>query len=117
MNNTLRKEWIAALRSGDYKQTTGWLQKAGGFCCLGIACEVYMKNFPDRVETLADLSYHTVGYSFDALPFVSASLPTGIDLEFGLDTLEARKLMNMNDIEKLSFNEIADYLESKDEEV
>lgn len=40
-----RHEWIAALRSGDYKQTTGKLKSKEdddgehGYCCLGVACD------------------------------------------------------------------------------
>lgn len=34
----LLKKWLKALRSGEYKQTTGTLYnpKTGGFCCLGV---------------------------------------------------------------------------------
>jgi len=35
-----RKLWAEALESGEYEQTTEWLQGDGGFCCLGVACEV-----------------------------------------------------------------------------
>jgi hypothetical protein len=43
-----RSLWIEALRSGDYKQCTGYLQSIReehgiGYCCLGVACEVYIK--------------------------------------------------------------------------
>jgi hypothetical protein len=37
--------WASALRSGRYQQATGALRKDDGFCCLGVACEVY------RLET------------------------------------------------------------------
>lgn len=33
--------WLRALRSGEYKQTRGKLKDlSGGYCCLGVACEV-----------------------------------------------------------------------------
>lgn len=32
--------WTTALRSGDYAQGTGALQKQGKFCCLGVICDV-----------------------------------------------------------------------------
>jgi len=35
-----RTLWAEALESGEYEQTTEWLQGDGGFCCLGVACEV-----------------------------------------------------------------------------
>jgi len=33
-----------ALRSGDYKQGRGSLQNRDGFCCLGVACDVFQKT-------------------------------------------------------------------------
>jgi len=39
-----KKAWVKALRSGEYKQTQGNLQARGGFCCLGVACDLYAKE-------------------------------------------------------------------------
>jgi hypothetical protein len=39
-----RKLWVEALRSGEYTQCTKRLAKPNGYCCLGVACEVFMKN-------------------------------------------------------------------------
>lgn len=43
MNKRIKKLWVSALRSGEYKQTGGVLKSAGKprFCCLGVLCEVY----------------------------------------------------------------------------
>jgi hypothetical protein len=35
-----RAKWVAALRSGDYKQVEGRLLDKGRYCCLGVACRV-----------------------------------------------------------------------------
>jgi hypothetical protein len=35
-----RKDWLAALRSGKYKQGKIRLRYGDNYCCLGIACEV-----------------------------------------------------------------------------
>lgn len=35
-----RQEWLAALRSGTYSQTKGYLRTDEGYCCLGVACDV-----------------------------------------------------------------------------
>ena len=45
-----RAEWVAALRSGEYKQIRGQLVDDTGFCCLGVACEVYMRYHPLKVK-------------------------------------------------------------------
>ena len=34
------QKWIAALRSGKYKQTRGYLKDVNGFCCLGVASDI-----------------------------------------------------------------------------
>src|SRR2546423_13169889 len=49
---TINKEnmrlWVAALRSGEYKQGTGTLERTVDgetrHCCLGVACRVAMNN-------------------------------------------------------------------------
>ena len=35
-----RREWVEALRSGDYQQGQGALLTGDRFCCLGVACEI-----------------------------------------------------------------------------
>lgn len=34
------KKWVAALRSGTYKQTKGYLRVNDAMCCLGVACDL-----------------------------------------------------------------------------
>ena len=36
------RKWIKALRSGKYKQGKASLQSAEGFCCLGVACDIFI---------------------------------------------------------------------------
>jgi hypothetical protein len=48
MKKTIRNQWVAALRSGDYRQIKGNLHQQGGetldlpagFCCLGVLCDL-----------------------------------------------------------------------------
>ena len=42
MNSEIKKRWIAALRSGEYKQTTHQLKKHKNFCCLGVLTDLYL---------------------------------------------------------------------------
>lgn len=44
MNPEVKARWVAALRSGEYKQTTGCLSRADGFCCLGVLCDLHAKE-------------------------------------------------------------------------
>ncbi len=53
MKPAIAKKWIEALRSGKYKQTKGTLKDETGFCCLGVLCDLHVKNewgglFEDR---------------------------------------------------------------------
>lgn len=41
---SLKDEWIIALRSNKYDQTTSHLRDAYGYCCLGVACDIGTKK-------------------------------------------------------------------------
>lgn len=43
--NRVAKKWVAALRSGKYKQGKGALHRKNGdkFCCLGVLCNLAVK--------------------------------------------------------------------------
>ena len=43
MNAEVKKQWVEALRSGEYKQTQGHLRKDGQYCCLGVLCDLHAK--------------------------------------------------------------------------
>ena len=43
----IKQLWLAALRSGDYKQTTGFLREAdNSMCCLGVLCNLHAQAHP-----------------------------------------------------------------------
>jgi len=45
MNPAVKAKWLAALRSGKYKQGTGTLRdEFDNFCCLGVLCDVAVKS-------------------------------------------------------------------------
>lgn len=48
MNPTVKAAWIAALRSGEYKQGYGKLRTNYStekeYCCLGVLCDLYIKT-------------------------------------------------------------------------
>lgn len=45
MNKELKTKWIAALRSGEYKQGTNVLRDEDNrFCCLGVLCDLMIKE-------------------------------------------------------------------------
>lgn len=44
MDATIKDKWIAALTSGEYRQTRNSLQFGGGYCCLGVLCDLAAKE-------------------------------------------------------------------------
>jgi len=49
------RKWVDALRSGEFRQTTGCLNTGeNNRCCLGVACDVYMRE-TGRGEWLDDI--------------------------------------------------------------
>jgi len=41
MDPAAKKRWVDALLSGEYKQATSALRTSKGFCCLGVAADVF----------------------------------------------------------------------------
>lgn len=97
--------WIAALRSGEYKQGTGRLQSETGYCCLGVACKVLI---PDDKLKLKDNGFLNGGY-----PLSQPNTPRWlkhINDDFYRKT--DGYLDDLNDKGRLTFNDIADLLEA-----
>jgi len=46
MKQAIAEQWIKALRSGEYKQTSGQLRANDGFCCLGVLCNLHAQAHP-----------------------------------------------------------------------
>lgn len=44
MNPEVKAKWLAALRSGEYEQAKEHLKCGTGFCCLGVATDLYIKD-------------------------------------------------------------------------
>ena len=119
--------WLAALRSGEYKQGRKALHddrdKSSNFCCLGVACDLYAKaghgswiKAPDGAITYTFLAKN--GHSSqDALPAPVTDwlgIRTG-DGFFEPDTTpgNAQSLIDLNDNKSFTFLQIADVIESQ----
>ena len=46
------KVWIAALRSGNYKQGQQYLKTEDDYCCLGVACDLFSEEDWESDETI-----------------------------------------------------------------
>jgi len=104
--NENAQRWVAALRSGEYTQTTGRLRNGDAFCCLGVACDLFDSSqwtrdydyefdrygVPDSVrdslglrdnaganDNCASLAYHNdTGSSFADIADIIESEPPGL---------------------------------------
>jgi hypothetical protein len=91
------KQWLAALRSGRYKQAKSRLCSSKGYCCLGVAAKEYgllLRN--DEFVYGQDIMVYSLYADFLK--------------EIALDFEVAVFVANAND-EGKTFFEIADYLE------
>ena len=111
--NANAKKWVEALRSGRYRQTTEVLRRTrrkdrdpAGYCCLGVACEVFMKSggHLDVTTTRSFLGLHR-RYNGEA-----AELPRVVVEWLGLERPNGDyahdSLSDLNDI-GVSFEDIA----------
>ena len=101
----MRQEWAEALRSGKYAQTKRVLRRKDGYCCLGVACDLFGGG-----SWLNDQQgiywYRTKGRDCDV------QLPAALQRALGLDNGTEVTLMDMNDRGE-SFDTIADYIETQ----
>jgi hypothetical protein len=95
-----KAKWIAALRSGEYEQVRRHLCLDGKYCCLGVAARVCGIE-QDILIANEVLEYHfTKGCEIP-------SLLLGDVLQNNI----VHALVSMNDTQRLSFTEIADWIE------
>lgn len=68
MNQQIKERWMSALVSGEYKQGKGFLHQQHKFCCLGVLCDLYLKETEKSwVYDDSDGSY-SIDEEFGTLP-------------------------------------------------
>jgi len=108
MNPQIKQKWVDALRSGEYQQTKGRLHDEDGFCCLGVLCDLYIKENNVEWELVNNGNYYEFQYKVADLPF-SVVEWSGIPSHNLMDISE-RTFAELND-KGFTFNEIADVIE------
>jgi hypothetical protein len=109
MEQALKDQWVAALRSKAYKQGQKRLRHDGDFfCCLGVLCDLVDPNgwIPgyDSDETGAYFGYDYGEFTDSCMP------PDTLLGSANLSAAFAGTLAQMND-DGRTFAEIADYIE------
>src|SRR5271165_690928 len=128
MNKSIKKKWLKALRSGDYKQGRDVLRKVGRdgedrWCCLGVLCDIIDKKGWDKTPSTNSTN---TAYGYKVSPRreyheAECTVPESVaklagidnvfvDCENGDRTVRAH-LESMNDVRKYSFKKIADWIE------
>jgi len=91
-------KWLAALRSGEYKQGRGRLVGENGYCCIGVG---------GKVCGLSDNDMNNCGLILSRIIPTTHSIPT----EIRGSTHLTEHIVCLNDSEGKTFTEIADWIE------
>lgn len=116
MDQELKTKWIAALRSGDYKQGVSKLcSSSNQYCCLGVLCEVAeIPKFSFKQIKLLDignwvfLAEDYMYYKFDSTRYESTNIQPR---DFDIENCHIQNLISMNDEQNHSFSDIANWIE------
>jgi hypothetical protein len=95
-----RKDWINALLSGNYKQTTNTLARSGKYCCLGVY---------GKVVGIDDYEMTNRGVPAELNSDNRTKYPRCLLAESNQKRSFTMKLANMNDNGK-TFKQIATYI-------
>lgn len=119
-----RQHWCAALRSGEYKQCKKVLCDLDyGYCCLGVACEVYHNLVAplDTEETTLSIGFDHHETRIKRFNGQSMTLPFEVQKIANMSgaaqfepksSADYKTLTELNDLAGKSFEEIATAIET-----
>jgi hypothetical protein len=114
VKSDIKAKWVAALRSGEYKQAKGLLRYSDAFCCLGVLCDLHSKETGEgqwRVFSGAEYAYlgPTASLPERVMEWADMPISMGAEMDFpgGPITLSA-----LND-RGHSFKQIAALIEEQ----
>lgn len=114
MKKEIADQWVEALRSGKYKQTTDKLKRNDKYCCLGVLCEISnISEFSKEEEYLAsDIHIPKKVRSWARLKHENGWIPGGEEALTDLNDCGSRDSPG-----PLTFDEIADVIQMTWEEL
>jgi hypothetical protein len=108
LDNPIVKDWLKALRSGEFKQGAGNLQTGDAYCCLGVACVVAERHGLKVLRDDNGISGQYLGSQAEVMRAIGLRLGNG-----GFRDGEVNKyLAAINDDAEATFPEIADIIEA-----
>lgn len=122
MRKAIATKWVAALRSGDYKQTNSQLRNDKGFCCLGVLCNIHAQEHPKiAAKQTNPTMYLDSGYTLpdEVIRWASLSSDIGEKRDHGKIIINGdvyHHLAAAND-SGVSFKRIANWIEKNYKEL
>jgi len=114
---SLLNKWVKALRSGNYRQSTGYLrsedEKGYKYCCLGALCDITDSNRWTENGFWGDKNNCLNNCLNDVNPLYDILGPDGSIKDINIGTRSYCWLTNINDHAGLSFSDIADIIEDQ----
>lgn len=107
MDAAFKEKWIEALESGHYSQTHLELQNEDGFCCLGVACDLVDSKGWHKHNTYKVYYIYIEGERVESS---HTSIPSDLRVKLGISYEQCEILMKLNDIDKKTFPEIAQWI-------
>lgn len=115
----IREKWVEMLKSGEYTQGHGSLRTDDKFCCLGVLCELAVKEGVIGLPSLVSDNMYSYGDQGN-LKGNRSFLPdivqewAGVTTNYGKMNTPELSLVDVNDTGK-TFEEIAELIASEPE--
>lgn len=120
MKRDVAKKWVGALRSGKYKQIRNALKRVKNnqiesFCALGVLCDLYQKEHPDKPLVEVKLDSKTKNGNVVEIGGSEVELPARVEKWAGIKKSSflpsaGLSIPELND-RGTSFKKIADLIE------
>lgn len=103
MNKWVKRKWLKALRSGEYRKGRYTLKADSTYCCLGVLVE----------EMAPEFARHRYGGMIVGTEYNNASmLPDDLAIMWGLSDIEQNVLARKNDYSQADdFRDVIAYIE------
>lgn len=106
MKKSIMKKWVAALRSGEFKQIKGRLETSNGNCCLGVLCNLAL------IEGVCDFTKgEDINFYDDRSGLLPPSVMEWAKIKSNNGIIPNKYYLTTLNDEGYSFNEIADIIE------
>ena len=106
MKETIRQQWVQALRSSEYTQARFNLRTNEGYCCLGVLCDLYVKETDNEWTVYRTETKDEIPYTYYRVDGESCVLPDCVVKWSGLD--DQNPCINLHEDDKTTFADLND---------